>query len=350
MTKILSKLFLAFLLITTLGCEQWPLWVGNKEYIQIYYQKQEYTDAFGATVTDMNVSSGMENAITSPFISFDTAYCYLDADTAKIVLDGIRVKGKRNNFEIIETKRKNINIYEQEPDCGNCNDWIIQTEFSNISSFENAPISCVLVLDMSTSVQSIESELKEYAKSFVDEVVNRGGTGTEIAVVFFSSQNTITQTQFYNKLNISGLKTLISNYSNFQDRTALFQATLTGLDKLKNFGTNPSKCLVVFSDGGDNDTDNPSQKLQDIQELFPEILKYSIGLKGNDLDRKRSDDLESIASEESNFVIAKRSRDLNKIFKEIAQQTAAVYKVTYNRSAQDINTAIKFEFPVDKIR
>ncbi len=333
---LLATLTLLSVIITS--CEKWPLWVGKKEYITIQYQKDDFT---GPLVYPA------EYAEKSRFVSIDSIFTQQIADTVKVIVDGVRIKSNRNNFEILSTGKKQIEIFEKGL---NDRKWISQSEFSNASDFENAAVSCVLVLDMSSSVLPVVSDLKSFANSFVDNVVNNGGAGTEIAVVFFSSKNAILETPFYNKSNISLLKDQINGYNNFQDRTALFQASINGLNKLTNFATNNSKCLVVFSDGGDNDSDFANTLQSNIENNYEDILRYSIGLKGNDLDRERQSDLKSIASEKSNFVIANKISDLKDLFNEVSQQLAAVYRLTYNRSSSNTDKIeIKFKIPVNKL-
>ncbi len=338
MTKRIYPIVIILLSVLITSCEKWPLWVGNKEFITISYEK-------GATNGPLVYPA--EYAETSRFVSIDSIFAQQIADTVKIIIDGVRIKSNRNNFEILNTNNKQIEIFEKGL---NDRKWISQSEFSNASDFENAAVSCVLVLDMSSSVLPVVSDLKSFANSFVDNVVNNGGAGTEIAVVFFSSKNAILETPFYNKSNISLLKDQINSYTNFQDRTALFQASVNGLNKLTISGNNNSKCLVVFSDGGDNDSDYANDLQSNIQSDYEEILRYSIGLKGNDLDRERQADLKSIASEKSNFVIANKVSDLKDLFDEVSQQLAAVYRLTYNRSSSNTEKIeIKFKIPVNKL-
>lgn len=333
---LLAALTLLSVIITS--CEKWPLWVGKKEYITISYEKD---------ATNGPVVYPAEYAKTSRFVSIDSIFAQEIADTVKIILDGVRIKSNRNNFEILSTGKKQIEIFEKG---SNDRNWIIQSEFSNASEFENAAVSCVLVLDMSTSVIPVINELKSFANSFVDNVVNNGGTGTEIAVVFFSNKNTIYETPYYTKANIGLLKDQINQYSNYQERTALFQASINGLNKLSNFAANKSKCLVVFSDGGDNDSNSPSTLQSYIENDYDDILRYSLGLKGEDYDRERHADLKSIASEKTNFVVADKVGDLKDLFDEVSEQLAAVYRLTYNRSDAIIEKIeIKFKIPVNKL-
>jgi hypothetical protein len=339
MTK--SIYFLGFVLLTIVftSCEKWPLWVGSKEYITISYEKNNISGPLAYPA---------EYAETSRFVSIDTIYAQEIVDTVKVILEGVRIKSNRNNFEVLNTSEKQIEIFEKgSGDRG----WSIQSEFSNNTNFKNSAVSCVLVLDMSSSIQPIISDLKSFANTFIDDVINKGGDGTEIAVIFFSNKNAITETPFYNKTNVSVLKDAVNQYSNFQERTALFQATKNGLDKLSSLAVNKSKCLVVFSDGGDNDTNFGNDVQDEIQNDYDGILRYCIAIKGNDFVKDSELDLKSMASEKSNFSLVETTSDLKNLFKEVSRQLSAVYTFTYNRSdAATDKIQIKFKIPVNKLK
>jgi hypothetical protein len=339
MKKISYSTALLIAIVLLGACEKWPLWVGGKEFITISYEKRAISGP---------IAYPAEYAETSRFVTIDTIYAQEIVDTVKVILEGVRIKSNRNNFEVLDTSEKQIEIFEKgSGDRG----WSIQSEFSNNTKLKNSAVSCVLVLDMSTSIEPIMSDLKSFANTFIDDVIAKGGEGTEIAVIFFSNKNTITETPFYTKANISILKDAVNQYSNFQERTALFQATKNGLDKLTDLAANKSKCLVVFSDGGDNDTNYGNDVQEEIQNDYDGILRYCIAIKGNDFVKDSELDLKSMASEKSNFSLVETTNDLKNLFKEVSRQLSAVYTFTYNRS--DANTdkiQIKFKIPVDKLK
>jgi hypothetical protein len=323
--KRIVLLLMAVTLLNT-SCEKNPLWVGEKEFFTVKYKNQYGTP---------NVSSKPWS--NSPFISVNQITTRNNGNgVVQIIAEGIRIQSESKNYEI-----DTVTIFEKRG-----NKYIIQDEFNNLKTSKRTDIAAVLVLDMSTSLGDLVSKLKEYAKSFVEKVV-LSTPNSKVAVVFFSGKNDIQETRFFGSGDYGLLNTLIDNYSNYQSRTALFEATNRGLTLLNNLNFNGSKALVVFTDGGDNDSNNPEKLEKTIQESAH--LRISIGLKGKDLNK---DNIESIADSKSNAIIANKSEQLENIFETVAKQVVSVYSIVYNRSDQITSEEIeiKFEIEVDKIK
>jgi Mg-chelatase subunit ChlD len=130
-------------------------------------------------------------------------------------------------------------------------------------------VASVLVLDMSSSLSYVLDDLKKFAKNHVDEV-SSSIDNAQVAVVFFTGSADIVTTAFNDNSSIEDLKSHIDNFEDFKDRTALFAATLIGIDMLNNLGSfEGAQTLVVLTDGKDND--NPSDKLESIEDSKVEI-------------------------------------------------------------------------------
>jgi len=316
-------LIFAFFLVS---CEENSLWVGKKEFFTVKYNNQYGTPS---------VSS--EPWSQSPFISVNQISTRNNGNgVVQIIADGIRIQSESRNYEI-----DTVTVFERKG-----NKFIIQDEFNNSRTSSRTDIAAVLVLDMSASLGDLVDNLKEYAKSFVEKVAS-STPNSKVAVVFFSGKNDIQETRFFGSSDYSLLNDLINNYSNYQSRTALFQATSRGLTLLDNLNFKGSKALVVFTDGGDNDSNNPDKLESDIQKS--DHLRISIGLKGKDLDKNN---IESIADSKSNAIIANKSEQLKSIFETVAKQVVSVYTLIYERSDQITSDEIeiKFEIEVDKIK
>lgn len=328
--SILISIVLIILLGLCSSCKKNPLWVGNKEFVTF-----EYKFASG---DEPQISAEPVNK--SPFVEVGfTEASAMGNDVVKITVEGIRVFSKKNNYEIEE-----ITISENDG-----NGWDEQNEFSSINSSESiaVDVATVLVLDMSSSLVELLPDLKTFANEFIDKIVE-GTPDSKVAVIFFSSKDAISSTGFYTADTADELKTLVNNFNMSEDRTALFEATKRGiemLDGLTDF--EGEKSLVVFTDGGDNDTDNPTE----VKNLIEgnEYFRISIGLDGSDFDK---DDLKSIASSNSNAIEVKKAEDLGDAFTSVAGQVSSVYKIQYERSDQllDKPIDIRFEFKVNKLK
>ncbi len=271
-----------------------------------------------------NISYGVSNAADN------------GNNVVEIRIPGIRVRTNESNFEITTIK-----IDEKSPnDC-----FVNQDEFSTGSTSFKTDILSVLVLDMSTSLTNIINELKSYAKEYANTVVT-SSNNSQVAVIFFSSRNAIQSTQFFNSTNINQLNTEIDNFVNYQDRTALYEATEMGITLLDNQVFDGEKSLVVFTDGGDNDSNNPSQLVQEINSSS--VNRFAIGLRGNDF---RENNLQSIVPTNSNLVIAENSEDLQSVFRKVGRGVISVYELVYNRSNQLLssNEAIEIRISMETV-
>ncbi len=116
---------------------------------------------------------------------------------------------------------------------------------------------------------------------------------------------------------------------------------------LEDYVFDGSKALVVFTDGGDNDSDDPSALKDQIKAS--DLLRISIGLEGNDFDK---DDLIACADSKSNSQLVKNKDKLQKMFEVVARQVRSVYTIVYDRSDQILADPIqvKFQFTVEKIK
>jgi len=324
-----SILILIIALSVFSSCKKNPLWVGNKEFITYEYKFSN----------DSLPQISAEPTNKSPFVEVaSSSASHVGNDVVKITVEGIRVFSDKKNFVIDE-----ISISENDG-----NGWDVQNEFSSINSSESEDVNvaAVLVLDMSSSLADLIPDLKLYANEFIDKIVE-ATPNSRVAVIFFSSKSAISETGFHTASNADLLKAKVNDFNMSEDRTALFEATKRGitlLDDLTDF--EGEKTIVVFTDGGDNDTDNPNQVKDSISDN--EYFRICIGLEGSDFD---SDDLRSIASRKSNAITVKKEDDLRDAFVEVAGTVSSVYKIEYERSDQilDEPIEIKFDFKVSKI-
>jgi hypothetical protein len=327
MIRAISFVVFWGLMFTTSSCEKNPLWVGQSEFLTYKYSNNSVGGL--PTISDLPISK-------SPFIEVGGAEAInIGTNTVKIKLNGIQVQSRFRNFDISE-----INVYER--------DYVEGGKFKEQSEFDNSfksnnDVALVLALDMSTSLASLTNNVKQYASNFIDEVFSKSDSSI-ISVLFFSARTTIYQTEFYTRDNSAELKNEINSYSNFDSRTALFDATLGAINSLTSANFEGSKAVVVFTDGGDNDSADPTLTLNEIENS--KILRFCIGLKGEDLNKE---DLKAIASSKKNYVLAKEKDDLEKVFDEVSEMLSNVYSVSYFRSNQSTSSIeIKFKFCVDK--
>lgn len=264
-----------------------------------------------------------------------------DEQTVTIGLDDLRIGSKNRNYviknyQISETEKRGWFIRKK--------DWRVQAEFGRDDKNLQTNIVAVLVLDLSESLKGNIDKVKAYAKDFASTILN-SSPNSYVGLVLFSKD--IETYEFQNKGGITQIKQNIDNYTKYKDRTTLFEASKRGLKMLKDTKLEGAKNLIIFTDGGDNNTDDPL--IAKNQVTKSPYNRYAIGLKGRDFDK---DALSDLASRKGNFVVAKNVKDLKDAFENIARQVATIYELDYKRSDQKLSQSIKtkYNFKVKKQR
>ena len=318
----MRKLLLYCVIPTWLvGCVETDVFVGNYEYIVAEYEN--YSGTPRLTVLE-----------TSSHLSYDPLSVSAEdngAGDVNVIVDGIRVSNAFQNFSVTE-----FSVQECNGDACDLGGWEDQFEFDQANSFQETDVIAVLVLDVSTSLGSNISNLKAYARDFAQAVV-QSTPNSYVAVVMFSEE--IEVFEFQNEGGLATIWNQIDNYTLYESRTTLYGACQTGLSMLASTPLEGSKNLIVFTDGGDNNTDNPATVLSSIQSS--DINRFAIGLEGEDF---RRSELRSLASRGSNFVVAQTIEDLQDSFVAISRQVANVYRIQYDRSDQLLDNPIKIRF------
>lgn len=301
------------------------------EKVQFFFDKTEkiegsYTNKGGfpgATIPTFKIT-GSSNQIIYDENSVQAVN--LGNGTVRISIDGVRSKYKIPH--VMDT------IKVQEKKSGK---WEKQDEFqNNVSPFKSA-VSAVLVLDISTSIGNNIEDLKQYAKDFIDEIF-KANKNSEIAIIMFSKN--IQSSSFYSYANKQLLLDFIDNNKNYEERTTLYEACLTGINMLNANNKNKVKAEIIFTDGGDNNTDNPDSKLASIQKSS--ITRYSIGVDGKDFQKQTLKDI----CTEDNWVKARNYDNLKKVFKEVSYLVSNVYRIEYDRSDQTLESSIDIRFKI----
>lgn len=316
--KNIQKVALLFMVaITSCGPDDIPEGLDESFVVEYYNQPSPFVSP-----TPLERSSNL-------FVEGVSAYD--DGVDAVIVFRGLKVQTKEANY-----MAKSFIIQEDRG-----NGFRDEYEFGESDSNVKTDIAVVLVLDMSTSLDSIIGELKSYSKDFVRTIVN-SSMNSKVGIVFFNSRNNITTTAFYSSSNAEILYDTIDNYTNLINKTALFEATNIGIDLIGNLQFDGAKSIVVFSDGGNNDSANPEFQKEKIKASG--VSRYTIGLKGRDFVES---DLKLIASSSSQHLVAEDIKDLESIFYRISLGVVSVYELTYKRSNAPLNDKEKVKIKVN---
>lgn len=305
-----SIVFLFIVSICFIGCNNDDSFsAGFTEMIEYdYFYETDPT----ITTTPINQSNHVQvgNAIAMD-----------DGDDVIISIDGIRVQTDDSNYEIKQF------IVEEDDGSG----YREEFEFNVLSDNVKTDIASILVLDMSESVESISDELKSYAKDFASTIVN-SSSNSVVSIVFFSARDEIEATPFFGSSDISRIHLAIDGYNNFLSKTALYEATNQAIDLMDGLTFDGEKSIVVFSDGGDNDSDNPTAQVDTIKAS--DTNRFTIGLRGNDFVENH---LKNISSSNGQHVVAETPDHLQQIFRRISLGVVSIYNLKYPRSNQKLN-------------
>ncbi|MFT4759099.1 MAG: thiol-disulfide isomerase/thioredoxin [Paraglaciecola sp.] len=331
-----SKLLFAFFSLTIIiscGKDDQPD-DGCSDLLNEYITYEYFNENSSPTISENSI--GESNKVSNIDAS---AELINSGQQVLIRINGLRVKSNSANYEV-----KTFKIDENRGDC-----FREQTEFTFNADSIKTDIASVLVLDMSESLDTITPLLKEYAKKYAFEIAN-SSTNAKVAVIFFSDNDAIEETGFYDSSNVSELQDIIDAFVDYRPSTALFQATVDGINLINNLIFDGDKSVVVFTDGGENNSDYPVDLKAQIEAAPDNIGIYSIGLRGNDFNET---DLKDIASSSSNTVIAETAADLEGFFEVVRKGVQSVYSISYKRGSQALSQSgaikIRFNMETEKI-
>ena len=199
----------------------------------------------------------------------------------------------------------------------------VRQEVSVFSSDDVAPITLVLLLDASTSIEGSEREIKKASSNLVREMSSRD----KAAVVIFS--DTILESTHFTALSEPLLKAIGSLYA--RGSTALYDAILHSLDKISRI--EGRKALLVFTDGSDSrpmDGGSKSSAREVIEAgKMSEVTIYTVGFIG-DGRAVNQDFLTRLASESGGRAFYPVDVDhLHRSFVAIGQELHTSYQIAY---------------------
>lgn len=283
-----------------------------------YYSGQNPTFTINSTLTSEYISYGD--------VSIDPNFVYNTENRVKISIPDITIQKDGIGYNVDTSA-----ILAEEYINGN---WIVQSEFQKLPETQQKNMAVVLVLDMSTSLGSDVEVLKTSAINFAEDFIERTDGQGKLGLVFFS-----TEIETYDfSSNIGTISNRISNYNNYQNATSLLGAMDTALYMLENTSlVVDGKACITFTDGNDNNTSSPTAVKNDIQNST--IPRYMIGLYGKSSDYSE-DVLKGLASDESKFVNAQNSSELQGKFDDILDKITNIILLQYLRTTQQFDQGV----------
>ncbi len=284
-------------------------------------------------------SFSVDSIFTDEFVTFD-GLPIIELDTINdSTVDVVLVL---NNLSIA---KDNINYYIDSVRVEELIDssWVHYVEF-NTKYTELTKIASILVLDVSSSLGSDFQNVKDYAKEFIDIILDKVPDAT-IGIVDFSTD--------IHSIKLSTNRYEISSYINKLTQgqyTSLYDAMKQGITLLKDPSINAEgKAIVTFTDGRDNYSKEASPSELKKLLLNSNIKSYTMGLDGNGGVEHAI--LDSLALNGA-YRYTDDINDLNDIFKLFAETVSNVYKISYKRNDLVIPNAreLKFVFYVSPVK
>lgn len=234
--------------------------------------------------------------------------------------------------------------------------WMSDAESGNATSDKKLDKdACILlVLDQSSSLGDDFSSVKQGANVFIDEMYKASSEGNiRIGIIYFS---TMDDTRFFDITPLtpsskSRMQNFINNQSNTNKATSMYYSINKGVDMLDEYVKNMKSInkyenahIITFTDGLDNTSQIEEANLYSSKEVYNHVeekLKskkindklidsWVIGVQGVDVQKVQLDimknQLESLASEESQFKFLNNMSELIETFSDIARKLTDQWK------------------------
>lgn len=239
-----------------------------------------------------------------------------------VIIDNVRIIDDNDvNYQI-----DGITAYEWREEL---DDWKEDVEFTmNYTQVQD--LSVIMVLDESASLGEDFEKVKQYASSFITNVLDEI-PNAKIGIVDFADQ--------IHSFPATNNKAALQNYIASLTQgpfTSLYESVNLGIDMLENVDAE-AKVLLIFTDGTDNNSDpefTPAYLLDrlDNSSSTVKITSFAIGLEGKGGVDKPV--LQSLASNGGSAAFPRNIDELGKVFLKFSSSIANVYNLTYVRNQQ----------------
>jgi hypothetical protein len=315
----MKRVILYFAVLMLLGsCKKDDPQTDPKDNLYIY---GEYTNYNGQAPTF--TISGSE---TSPYIAYSTPDVQTvptsQGNRIRIRIPNVKIKIDNTNYALTA-----VQVEEKKAD-----GWAKQEEFNIVDISTKNKLAVAMVLDMSSSLGNDVTTVKSSANQFTNDFLNPGYGS--LGLVLFSEN--ITAYNFTTSASTTNLR--INQYTDFKNATTLYGAMYKGIQMLDTFSAPvDKKILLTFTDGGDNNTNNPTTVRSNI--LNSNYERYIIGLRGKGGDYIESD-LKSLVQKPENFIGADNINSVNQAFNSIYKSLTTTSVIQYFRTTQTFTLGV----------
>ena len=270
---------------------------------------------------------------TSPEIKIDFSKTFaglaVPPNYANVIIDNVRIIDEHDvNYEINQ-----ITAYEWRDEIDG---WKEDVEFT-MHYTQVQDLLVMMVLDESISLGNDFEKIKEYASTFIANVLEEI-PNARIGIVDFSDQ--------IHSFPPTSNKAALQNYIASLEQgpfTSLYESVNMGIDMLEAEEAE-AKTLLIFTDGTDNNSDpiyTPEYLVEKLNNSPSDvsITSFAIGLEGNGGVDKQV--LVDLAANGGSAAFPRNIDELGGVFQKFSSSIANVYNLTYVRNQQIISEVDK---------
>jgi len=219
----------------------------------------------------------------------------------------------------------------------------------SVTETEDVPLHIVMVLDNSSSME--QRHAVKALLAGVDKVLNIIRPIDEVHMVVFDQRNTVKmggrtlKVRTFKSNNPNELRKFAAKtYRDDMTRnTALYDGMLAGLDLIKSMPATDPRFMVVFSDGGDNDSNYKKEEVVKVAQEAGRFNAYVIDYLRGD---KKDEFLTSFAAKNNGQIWkAKTEEHLVSIFESVATSMDYSYILTYVFIPPSVKQPVVMVFP-----
>lgn len=320
--KIFKLLSLAALILTISSC--------GKNGVDPTRQGKEFELFIDYWNTDgKNPQITFDATNSSPEVKIDFTKTFaglaVPPNFANVIIDNVRIIDENDvNYEINQ-----ITAYEWRNEI---DDWKEDVEFT-MQYTQVQDLLIMMVLDESASLGTDFEKIKEYASTFIANVLLEIPSA-RIGIVDFSDQIH----SFPPTNNKAALQNYIASLTQ-GPFTSLYESVNKGIDMLEAVEAE-GKTLLIFTDGTDNNSNpiyTPEYLVNKLNNSPSDvnITSFAIGLEGNGGVDKQV--LEDLAANGGSAAFPRNIDELGGVFQKFSSSIANVYNLTYVRNQQIVS-------------
>ncbi len=307
--QVIGVLILSVSFVTGCGNPAGSSQSGDTDTFQLYGNYSNTAGDNPQYIFDESQSHSFITFAGEPIVELDTENHHVT-----ITLDNVSILGGGNNY-IIDSLMVEEFVGSE---------WIEFVEYDASSSLLTE-VAVALIVDVSSSLGTQFSNVKDYSKDFA-------------TVIFGNSDDALIGCiSFATELNQLDLTNSHSEFKYFIDAlspgeyTKMYDAMYAGIQMLQDSTLDvDGRALVTFTDGFDNYSDKTLANV--IEALDASSIKsYTMGLEGNG--GIHENELEDLAVN-GQYRIVDSMEDLQEAFNDFAKAVSNVYSLTYERNDQ----------------